>query len=74
MSEARELIEKILTEDRIPEFEFGAVYAATVVELVDRGCTRRCSPSSSPIRSSTRKRCGRFFFLMDCHRSHPLDG
>jgi ribosomal protein S1 len=37
MSEAKEQIDKILTEERVPEFEFGAVYSGTIVEIVDRG-------------------------------------
>ncbi len=49
MSEAKELIEKILTEDRVPEFEFGAIYPATITEIVDRGVFVQLHPEMQPV-------------------------
>jgi hypothetical protein len=49
MSEAREIIDKILTEERVPEFEFGAIYPSTIVEILDRGILVQLHPEMQPI-------------------------
>ena len=49
MSEAREIIDKILTEERIPEFEFGAIYPSTIVEILDRGILVQLHPEMQPV-------------------------
>ena len=49
MSEAKEIIDKILTEDRIPEFEFGAIYPVTIVEVLDRGILVQLHPEMQPV-------------------------
>lgn len=42
------MIDKILTEQRVPEFEFGAIYSATITEVVDRGVFVQLHPEMSP--------------------------
>lgn len=49
MSEAKEQIEKILTEERVPEFEFGAIYSTTIVEIIDRGVLVQLHPEMQPV-------------------------
>ena len=48
MAEAREIIDKILATDRVPEFEFGAVYPAKITEILDRGIRVQLHPELQP--------------------------
>ncbi len=49
MAEAKEIIEKLLTEERVPEFEFGSIYSATIVEILDRGVLVQLHPEMQPV-------------------------
>ena len=49
MSEAKEIIKKLLLDDRIPEFEFGASYEVTITEILDRGIFVQLHPEMKPI-------------------------
>lgn len=49
LSEAKEMIEKALTEERLPEFEFGATYECTITEISDRGVFVQLHPSLKPV-------------------------
>ncbi|GAB6030978.1 hypothetical protein CHUAL_007801 [Chamberlinius hualienensis] len=37
MDEAKEMIEKLLEEERVPELEFGGIYVGKIVEICDNG-------------------------------------
>jgi polyribonucleotide nucleotidyltransferase len=49
MTEGKEIIEKILTDDRVPEFDFGAIYPATIVEIRDHGVMVQLHPEMQPV-------------------------
>ena len=49
MAEAKEIIDKLLTEERVPEFDFGSIYPATIVEIVDRGVFVQLHPEMQPV-------------------------
>ncbi len=49
MSEAKEIIKKLLTEQRIPEFEFGGVYEVKIVEILERGIFVQMHPELKPV-------------------------
>ncbi|XP_054714086.1 polyribonucleotide nucleotidyltransferase 1, mitochondrial-like isoform X2 [Uloborus diversus] len=48
MSEAKEIIDQLLTEERAPELEFGAIYKAKIVELRENGVMVTLYPSMKP--------------------------
>ena len=37
-----------MTEERVPEFEFGAIYPAAITEVVDRGVFVQLHPEMQP--------------------------
>lgn len=49
MAEGKELIDKILTDDRVPDFDFGAIYPATIVEIRDHGVMVQLHPEMQPV-------------------------
>ena len=49
MSEAKEIMKKVLIEERIPDFEFGAAYQVTITEILDRGILVQLHPEMKPI-------------------------
>ena len=49
MSEAKEILKKVLVEERIPDFEFGAAYQVTITEILDRGVFVQLHPEMKPI-------------------------
>ncbi len=50
MREAKELIESLLAEDEsVPEFEFGAILTAKVVEIRERGILVELHPNMDPV-------------------------
>jgi len=48
MDEAKEMIDKFLTEVREPELEFGAIYQAKIVELRETGVMLTLYPNMTP--------------------------
>lgn len=48
MEEAKEVIDKWLTTERVPELEFGGIYKATVVEVRDIGVMVKLYPGMPP--------------------------
>ncbi len=48
MEEAKVKIEELLTDDREPELDFGAIYTATIVEIRDYGVMVQLYPTMSP--------------------------
>lgn len=48
MDEAKEWINKVLSEPNIPELEFGAIYHCKIVEIKDHGVMVQLHPSMSP--------------------------
>jgi len=48
MIEGKEAIEKILDNNRVPEFDFGAIYPATIVEILDHGVLVQLHPEMQP--------------------------
>ena len=48
MKEAKDFIKNTLTEDRIPEFEFGATYEVIITEILDRGAFVQLHPNMKP--------------------------
>jgi polyribonucleotide nucleotidyltransferase len=49
MSEAKEIIDKLLTEERVPELTFGAIYKAKITEILDRGVFVQLHPEMQPV-------------------------
>lgn len=49
MAEAKEAIQKLLSEQRAPELEFGAIYKAVILELRERGVLVTLHPDLSPV-------------------------
>ncbi|XP_030759555.1 polyribonucleotide nucleotidyltransferase 1, mitochondrial isoform X2 [Sitophilus oryzae] len=48
MDEAKEIIQKLLTTERVPDLEFGGVYKATIVEVRDIGVMVTLYPGMPP--------------------------
>ncbi|XP_072030949.1 polyribonucleotide nucleotidyltransferase 1, mitochondrial-like [Amphiura filiformis] len=48
MTEAKEMVEKLLERDRAPLLEFGAVYTATIVEVREVGVMVKLYPTMQP--------------------------
>ncbi|CAH1791369.1 unnamed protein product, partial [Owenia fusiformis] len=48
MEEARERIELLLKEEKVPELEFGAIYTAKIVEVRDIGVMIQIHPAMQP--------------------------
>lgn len=48
MDEAKEMINQVVKKDREPMLEFGGVYAAKIVEIIDTGVMVTLYPSMSP--------------------------
>ena len=48
MDEAKEYIEKLMEKERVPDLEFGGIYAARIVELRDIGVMVSLYPSMPP--------------------------
>lgn len=48
MDEAKEWIENIMEEERAPELQFGAIYKAKIVELLDTGVLVTLYPTMAP--------------------------
>jgi polyribonucleotide nucleotidyltransferase len=49
LDEAKEIIQEILTEEKEPQLEFGAIYTAKIVELKDIGVMVVLYPTMSPV-------------------------
>ena len=49
MNEAKEIIQKWLTAERIPELEFGAIYTAKIVEIREIGVMLQIHPDMQPV-------------------------
>lgn len=49
MSEAKEIIDRLLSEERVPELEFGAIYRVKILELLDRGVMVQIHPEMQPV-------------------------
>ena len=49
MAEATETIEAILTAEKTPEFEFGAIYPVKITELLDSGVKVELHPTIPPV-------------------------
>ena len=49
MAEADEMIEALLTEEKVPELEFGCIYTGRVVELQERGVLIQIHEALDPI-------------------------
>ncbi len=48
LDEAKEMIDRFLSEEREPELEFGAIYKATIVELKETGAMVTLFPTMVP--------------------------
>ncbi|XP_044727596.1 polyribonucleotide nucleotidyltransferase 1, mitochondrial [Chrysoperla carnea] len=48
MDEAKEIIEKLLSSERVPDLEFGAIYTAKIIEVRDIGVMVTLYPSMPP--------------------------
>lgn len=48
MDEAMEIVKNIVKKDTVPNFEFGAIYAATIVEIRDIGVLVKLYDSQTP--------------------------
>lgn len=48
MDEAKEMIQKLLEKDRVPELDFGGIYTAKIVEIRDIGVMVTLYPSMPP--------------------------
>lgn len=48
MEEAKEIIDKLLAKERVPELDFGGIYTAKIVELRDIGVMVTLYPSMPP--------------------------
>jgi polyribonucleotide nucleotidyltransferase len=48
MEEAKEMMNRFLTEEKEPELEFGAIYKATIVELKETGVMVTLYPTMLP--------------------------
>ncbi len=48
MDEAKEMINKYLTTERVPDLEFGEIYKATIVEVRDIGVMVTLYPGMQP--------------------------
>ncbi|XP_055850367.1 polyribonucleotide nucleotidyltransferase 1, mitochondrial [Episyrphus balteatus] len=48
MDEAKEIIDGLMTKERIPDLEFGGIYTATITELRDTGVMVTLYPSMPP--------------------------
>lgn len=48
MDEAREIVDKLIKQEREPTLEFGGIYTAKIVEIKDIGVMVTLYPSMSP--------------------------
>ncbi|XP_058460069.1 polyribonucleotide nucleotidyltransferase 1, mitochondrial [Malaya genurostris] len=48
MHEAKEYLENLMKVDRVPDLEFGSIYTAKIVELLDTGVMVKLYPSMPP--------------------------
>ncbi|KAF7992088.1 hypothetical protein HCN44_001413 [Aphidius gifuensis] len=48
MKEAKDIIDELLVEDKVPEFEFGGIYTAKIVEMRDNGVMLTLHPNMRP--------------------------
>ncbi|XP_058840703.1 polyribonucleotide nucleotidyltransferase 1, mitochondrial-like [Topomyia yanbarensis] len=48
MHEAKEYLEKLMKVDRVPELEFGSIYTAKIVEMLDTGVMVKLYPTMPP--------------------------
>lgn len=48
MDEAKEKIEELISSERVPDLDFGAIYTAKIVEIRDTGVMVTLYPSMPP--------------------------
>ena len=49
MAEADNMLETILSEEKVPELEFGAIYTGKIVEMMERGVMLELHPGMEPM-------------------------
>ena len=49
MAEAKDIIKRLLTEERLPTFDFGGVYEVLITEILDRGAYVQMHPAMQPV-------------------------
>merc|ERR1712098_372633 len=49
MKEAKDMVEALLVEEKVPELEFGSIYTGKVVELVEKGVMLQLHPAMDTV-------------------------